>query len=134
MLAANDYAIRWANNRPQSKSNAVRAVVYPVQLKAVQLNSTEISNEVRSPENCCANSKDGKQSPTVHSNINVELPPQNVCVMPIVLPLSDEIVMLSRHIERLQDSLSRLPFQQRPLGTVRCNVCHRIGHTRTNAG
>lgn len=113
-----------------SPNRMPRAVVYPVQLEAVQVDSTEISNKVRSPENCCANSKDWKQSPTVHSNINVELPPQNICVMPIVLPLSDEIVMLSRQIEQLQDSLSRLPFQQRPLGAVRCYVCHRIGHTQ----
>lgn len=59
---------------------------------------------------------------------NIELSPKNVCDKLIVLPLNEEIIVLRREVEQLQDSWSRLSIQQRPARTVKCFICSRIGH------
>lgn len=110
MLAASDYGLRRAKRRPQSKANTCTADVNLVHLEAAELeaassNLQETSREMRNPENCCVNSKGGMQNPTVHPDGNVESPPQNVCAMPIVPPPNDEIVMLHRQVEQLQDNM-----------------------------
>lgn len=64
-------------------------------------------------------------SPTVQSNRNVELPPQNVCLL---FRLQGMKLLLCRQVEQLQDSLSGLSIQQRPVRIIRCYICNQTGH------
>lgn len=84
VLAASDYALPSAERKPQPKVNQRTAAVYAVELaEANPASFPEISrvsnSEVRSQENCGANSTGGMQSPAVQPNRNVRITTRECC-------------------------------------------------------